>query len=324
MLFGKSSSAQAEKIGIGLPHGIKNLNPLQNDSLEAKAVYASLASRLTTLNSDGSTSLDVANSLRSVNGSRDWYVSIPENLSFPSGRTLSLEELKNSMLLFRDKYRESLPADELRRKLNNIKDILVEVRREKVGYRVLDKKFLRFQLHQSEQEFDRVLAQMPIIESSLWSEFGQFAGSGTLVPVFGPYIVEQNDETEVTQLKSNQHFFKAGIPRSSSVRFVPFEDDISALRALRVGSIDILLVSTPEILKKAEMDRSLRVLSSPLCPEENSCRLSSDHWGKNPLAGNKIISDKIIVRSSLELNEQFRGRLDVSGLYWSNTASLSQ
>ncbi len=327
LLLGVLSSvgtATAEKIGIGLPAGVSSLDPFEGHSLASKAVYATLASRLTALRADGSTQLDIASSLRNQNASREWFVSIPDGLTYPSGRSLSVEELVKSLELFTQRYGKSFAKDELRSRLDRISSISVHLEVEVVPYRTVERKQLKITLTEADPKFDQVLAQIPIIDTNLWNEFGQFAGNGTLVPVVGPFVVKESGENKITRLEKNQRYFKPGLPKSQSVRFIAFEDDVAALRALRVGSVDLLVVTTPEILKKAMEDRSLRILTSPLCLESSPCSLPSEHWGKNPLAGNRIISDKIVVRSSLELDEQFRGRLDVSGLYWNSTASIGR
>jgi hypothetical protein len=145
----------------------------------------------------------------------------------------------------------------------------------------------------------------------------QELGLGTLLPLLGPYTIRENRPDKGVLLEAVEEYFQPQIPQAKHIEFKIYSEAKAALSALRVGAVDIILGSTPELLEQAGSDPTLRILDSPL-DDTNEWHSKVRFWGgEEALTSNRFLTEKIIVRKTLKLDERFTSSFDLSGVFWS-------
>ena len=327
-LFATSTAFAREELAVAVPHPISEVSPLEPDSPLSWLVLANVGSRLTAISSDGKIKLDLAEELSVLDEGKTWTFSIPPASVFPNGRPLSAEALKSSFEFYRkeaaalsqqksERERSSLRSLMING-INNIAAIEIEKVVSKYFSLAVKAKKISIKLNKADYEFDKVLALMPIVESDLAELAADDFGKGTHLHMLGPYQVLENKPDSGILLRGNPNFLKRGFPRSRSLEIRHFENAKAALKALRVGAVDIIALSTPELLKAVEEDPTLSAIPSPflnIARVAGEMKMRTYYWSNPGDNNHRLMRDKIIVRKSLEIDQAALARFDLSGTF---------
>jgi ABC-type transport system substrate-binding protein len=332
----------ADKIGVGVPYTVSRIDPLVLNEPVNRLLLANTAMGLTALDDNGLASLEAAQELTSKKHGTEWLVALRPDARFPSLRLVTAEDVRRSVEYFRSQLElaqstrarlagqlplpgapppSSIQASPsglalLADKLDQIE--AVEVKKPKSNERTQrGVTELSFTLKHASSDFPRILSLVPIIDTEVASIFGAEFGAGTNCSFLGPYQVRESRDQRIV-LERVPDFYRAGKPVVSVLELVRFADAESALRALRVGAIDIIALPTAAQLADLEEDPTLIALRSPyvnLAQLTGPWVLNSKYWSQENDEADLLKTDTIIVRKTLHLDQAALSRFDLSGTF---------
>lgn len=309
-----SRLANFSPLGIGVPYPLARLNLLDSSEPFNSMVLANTAYGLMRSDKDGGVTLQLAAGFNSSDDNRIFVFTLKQNLFFPNATALNERAVKSSFEYFLARKNQKQVGAELLRALNNIKAIeLIQSRTATNNTNQLQG--IRFLLENGDENFLSQVATLPIIDAKHANLIGSEFGTGTLTTATGPYLIRENRPDKGVVLEANPEFHRAGYPRSRLLSFESFDDSQKALSALRVGSIDIIAFTTPELIAAIKDDPTLALIDSPLA---NHSSPSVSNWKSDKSkseADSQLIVSKAIVRKSLELDSRFFENFDVSGVF---------
>lgn len=303
----------ADKLGVAIPYTIERIDPLTVDEPINYLIVRNLSVGLTRLGSGNSVDLDAAEAVNSADGGRQWVTVLKNDLRLTTGRLVTPADVGASFR-FLQSLAESREQAGASPSLSSLRVIsAIDLRQLKSGGQEIV-----FSLNEPAKDFLLGLAFLPLINSSAASAFDSEFGEGTNVSFIGPYILREHRPDRGFLLEKNPWFFRPGYPRADILEFEHYADAESALRALRVGAIDIIAVPTPEQIERAEEDSTLAVLPSPLANLASifgPWRLVKKCWSHDGQTTDLLTTEKIIVRKSLHLDQSALIRFDLSGSF---------
>ena len=326
LLCGALHPAQAaDKLGVAIPYSIEKLDPLLVNEPVNRVILANTAYGLTALDKNASAVLTIAEQIEASADMRQWTIVLRHDARFASLRLATPEAVRSSF----DYLKRSavpFPAEPQARSmlspaaaafaftpsapqnaLANLDSIESAVNHS-----------LIFRLHSADPGFLKSLALFPIVDAEVARAFEGRFGYGTNSSFVGPYVVRQNQPKLGVLLERSPSFFRAGRPIVSVIDFHYFEQAEDALRSLRVGSVDIILLPTPAQLADLAGDPTVIAVDSPLI---NLSRISGpwqlrkDYWSRDGDKTDSLVTTKIIVRKTANLDDDALSRFDLSGSF---------
>lgn len=307
-----AESVQAsDKLGVAVPYPLRRVDPLVLDEPVNRIVLQNLSSGLTAVGAGNKPELTLLLSLTEEKGGELWTATIRDNARFPSQKILTAEDVVSSY-----KFLFKLAA---RRPHETIDDALNSLFAAKIEVSPKDPESgLEIRLGSPEPKLALLLSLAPVLEVSIAEAFGEDLGLGTNLSILGPYQIRENKPDQGILLERVPDFYLPGKPRAAFVEFRSFESDEEALRALRVGAVDIIALPTEAQIENIKDDPTLISLESPLVNLSaltGSWNLLRDYWSTETTEEHRLKSDRIIVRKSLSLDEALLSRFELSGTF---------
>lgn len=311
------------QIGIAVPYALAELEPLAVNEPVARLVFASIAQGLLK-RSGADLLLDTAASYQNDDEQKRWEVVLPREVFFSDGAAFRAESVVTLYQFYQQRAKRllavaALPTGvprSLLMQLENIEKISSQTRL--VGeVRPIEEEVVIFDLKASDASFRDVLT-LPLLDMRVVGLFDQQALQGTNVAALGPFNLAASNPGQGYTLRSVEHYFRSGFPQLKTVELRQLVDAEQALSALRVGSIDIILTPTAKMLEHVEKDPTLISLPSPLkniSYQRLAWQLRQPFWSEEKKADDVLLTDKIVVRKSLLLDDAALQRLDLSSVY---------
>ncbi|MCC6221659.1 MAG: hypothetical protein IT291_10510 [Deltaproteobacteria bacterium] len=306
------------RLRVAIPYLVSKLDILNYDDPVNRLIIANLGAKLTRIDANGSIQLDIASSFAEQDENKTWEFAIRPNLRFADNRELTATDIKKTFEFLIERATAQQKSNSIARKLQNIKSIRVSHVRES-HYKQYSLDNIKFHLQNGDKDFLTFLSQIPIIDTRISKNFGELFGSGTLFTSLGPYQLRENRAGEIVVLERSDYYFRPGFPRAALVEFVVFEDDSSALSALRVGAVDIIPLATEKQLDEISTDPTLVAIDSPLENIRSAITtnwlLERKNWSKDEGKPGTFAITKSIVRKNLKLDDRALGAFDLSGTF---------
>lgn len=325
----------AGKLGVAIPVPVASIEPLGNSNPINELIVRNLASGLLRRSADG-WSFEAAAAYASSQGGLVHDFRLRSDLSFPSGKLVTVEVVRDSFEFFRARAAAELdkrssararlgerlptgltgsqPDPAIFEALANIDEIQLI---ERPTYYFSGERYhaLRFVLKEPDSGFAQSVAMLPIVDAEIARTFAEKFGSGTLFSALGPYQIRSNRPDEGVLLERGAEYFRPGYPRSVLIEFRSFPDAVAAISALRVGAVDIIAFPTPKILEGAAADPTLEVVASPLVRSDRRWQLPQPFWSKPGDEQDQLVLDKLIIRKTLKTDDRFIESFDLSGVF---------
>ena len=314
-----SESEASDSIGVAIPYSISNLDPLLSKDPVVRMVLNNIGQGLSSPSTKTLGSLSLASSVDIRSDQKTWDFRLRPGLKFTNGETILPESVRKSVKTLQDRLSSESTNKQtnLRRLLKNVKDVEV-LRPKRKFYREQDEAIIRFSLREPDPKFLESIGLIPIFSSEMAQVFAESLFKNTHPTLIGPYYISKNKTREGLELRASDHFYKIGIPRSKRLEFRVFPDAESALRALRIGGVDIIAIPTPSQLESIQSDDTLIAEESPLLKLEasvGSWALLKPYWSKEGDSEDELITTQIIRRKSLEIGVEATERFDLSTTY---------
>ncbi len=309
----RKATLQRTKIGVAVPFAIWEIEPLEVSNPVTQIVLANITRSLVKKDVGGDWINDIAEKVVSKKNGKVWEIRISSETSFPDGTPLQATSIRDSFLYLKEraKLKSNLPEISLQQGLINIKNIAVS--REELEFaNTVRAEFLKFTLHEADEDFQRILA-LPVFNAEVLKQFSDDVFVGTNISSIGAYQVIENKPGEGVLLEGVDNYHQPGFPLSKSLDIRSYPEATAALSALRVGSVDIIFLPTAELIKNARKDPTLSVIATPF--GKGPWTLSSTSWSGSEEEGDEFVPEFIISRKSLKLDHKALAHFDLSGAY---------
>ena len=176
----------------------------------------------------------------------------------------------------------------------------------------------QLELTAAQSHFAKWVLTLPLINAQQAQAFGSSLGQGTNVVFAGPYQMVENRPLQVIVLRANDHYYRPTFPRTPLVEFRYFAQASDALSALRTGAIDLIPLPTDEIILESQSDTVITQQESPLINMQQSPKISTwklfrTHWSNPENDQDKLRTDLVLIRKTLQSDDNFRLFFDLTG-----------
>jgi ABC-type transport system substrate-binding protein len=243
-LGANTAFAQSGKkvLRYGLSTYPPNVQPFQYSGQAAAAVKLQIHRGLLSYSEDGQVVPEIAESY-SMQGDRTYVLRLRQGVKFSNGSPITAADVKFSL--------EQIAA------ANSTAYLLNEMRAiESID--VSDPGVVKITLKQPTPAFPDQLArpEAPIVSS-------KFKDPVTDQPLgAGPFTLESVDRGVSLTFKKNPHFYRNGLPKVDSMRFVVYSDDNLRVTAVQSGDVDIIEYIPWQDLQRLKSNPKVRIEST--------------------------------------------------------------
>jgi len=219
MFAGISRAADSGTITYALSAYPPNLRPFENTGQASLTVKALLFRGLLTFDEKGAIQPELAESWEMVDP-KTYRFKLRPDAKFQNGEPVTADDVKASF----DAIRGEKSTAYARASFQDVESI-----------DVIDPKTIRIVLKQPTPSFTNVLAgqNAPIVFAKQMDNPDAMIGAG-------PYRLESAEKGVSLVLKARTDFYKPGLPKTQTVRFVAYADDSLRVAALNAGDVDII------------------------------------------------------------------------------------
>lgn len=196
-----------------------NLRPLEYSGQAQQTVRALLFRGLLSFDDKGGVQPELAESWE-LTDPRTYVFKLRENATFANGEPVTAEDVKVSFDAIRDE--KSTAYNKAAFQVVDTID-------------VIDPKTVRIVLKAPQQSFAAVLAG----QNSMVFFSKQMDDPDAMVGA-GPYRLENSEKGVSMTFKARTDFYKPGLPKTETIRFVAYADDSLRVAALNAGDVDII------------------------------------------------------------------------------------
>ncbi|WP_439495361.1 ABC transporter substrate-binding protein [Bosea sp. (in: a-proteobacteria)] len=218
LFTGGAHAAQAGTVTYGLSAYPPNLRPFEWSGAAAATVKALMFRGLLTFDEKGEVIPELAESW-SQPDAKTYLFKLRPNATFQNGEPVTADDVKASFEAIRlEKWAY------VRQAFRDVETI-----------EVVDPKTVRIALNQPTPSFLFVLAgqNAPIVWSKQMNRLDAMVGAG-------PYRLESSEKGVSLTFKARTDFYKPGLPKLETVRFIAYPDDALRVAALNAGDVDII------------------------------------------------------------------------------------
>lgn len=301
--FLATNSFAGEILGISTPYLPSSINIANSRDLISNII---LANSSTYLNySDQNTSNLFRPTKITRNETRTatiWEIEYKENQNLNRVETFDSSIVKNTIKFLAEDYLLAHSATKsFRDSIANIKNLTF--RKTEVGF------VSRFELTTSDPNFLEVLSKTPLINVDNATILGSERNKSTNLPIYGKYLVEEVVPNSHYALTLN-HSYGLGAESNmvSKVRIKKYPDSESRMRAIRSGSIAIIVAPTLREIADAKSDPTLEIITSPFA--NKNYNMASETLDKSETYD----LSHLIVRRSLNPDKNFINFFEFHGL----------
>lgn len=172
---------------------------------------------------------------------------------------------------------------------------------------------LKMEVAKNNQLFLDHLSVVPLLDAELAEIFGNEIGKNTTMPTFGYFQIKDRNENQIDLIRNSYFDYSSDGEKVLKVSFKKFDSSDQRLKAIRSGSISIIVAPSLRELENTKNDPTLLVLDCPFknlgySIEENQKFDQTDQQNQGlPTENKNVIFDlqSIIVRKSLLLDQFF-------------------
>ncbi len=336
------SLTATNKLSVAVPYTVSPVDPLAQTDPINSLILANISRPLVRQNSLGELSAASAWSFSISADHTEWLFAIRDDIMLSPIRPLLPEDVAKSLQLLIQDARNRLssrarlnsdgaspvrtttilaPKADLTtlQTLDNIRTVDLVVQPDPLNLHRASAK-VRVLLKSPTPEFADVLSRLPIIDPALYETFGADRGLNTLFAAVGPYWIRENTPDGGVLMERNPAFYELPPNGAAIISIRAFVDSASALSALRTGGVEIIFLPTREIVDTAKNDATLEIISLPsgpagILPSPKDRHPSREFWSVPGSEQDRLLSDTIIVRKGLKLDQKTMENLDFSGSY---------
>ncbi len=307
----------ADKLGVAIPYTPGAIDPLKLNEPVNRIILSNVSYGLSRLAEDGQCELEAAQSMSAEQGNAKWSIELEPEVRFPSQKLVLAGDLQASLEFLKKLSKNHKQGSFLINKLGNISSISIYDK--KNSYRSGEhQRLLIFDLIKPDPSFPLFLSVFPLVDTIVAKSFGPDFSIGTNVAFVGPFQVRENRSDRGVLLEKVQEFYRLGLPKAFLIDFHYFSEAGEALKALRVGAVDIIAMPTPSQLEDIKDDPTLASLPSPLlnlAKITGPWDLAKTHWSNVNSELDVLVTDRVIVRKALRVDKAFLARFDLSGTF---------
>ncbi len=320
-IFSNGRAHGVDAVVVAVPYLPVRLDLRQHNEPVTRVILANTAPGLAVLSAAGAVEAHLAQQIARTSDELHWAVQLRPNLRFPGERLAALRDLRASLVLMCNgdcAGKKALPGDDWLVELQNIEEISVldaapGSAAAQSGAQVV------YSLRVPSKKFPLLLTLFPVCDADVSLGFGAASfGMGTKIACAAPYVIAENAGKERIVLERTSQYFRPGRPVSPRVELRRYQFPQNALRALRLGEVQIILLPAAELAREAAQDESLAVVASPLVNLRRvtgSWKLLKEYWTDAVKDEERLLTDVIVVRRALVLDDDARTSFDLSGVY---------
>jgi ABC-type transport system substrate-binding protein len=191
-----------------------------------------------------------------------WDIDYSEKQNLNRTEKFSFEKIKNSIdYILNDSTINSNLSAKL---LNSLKNI------EKISFSETTDGFsCRFILNAPDPDFLTALSQIPVLNQENAKDLGAEISKGTNLPIYGKFLIsEAVPDSHYLLTKNPSYGLGSDTATIDKVSIKKFPDSESRMRAIRSGSIAIIVAPTINEVRDAETDPTLEIIDSPISKKQ--------------------------------------------------------
>jgi hypothetical protein len=302
LIFLVKNSFAGEILGISTPYLPNTISLIDSDDLVSNIILTNTSTYLNYTSKNYSNLFKPRKIIRNEVGLKTiWDIEYNENQSLNLLEKLNFNKIKSSINYFqKNEFTKTFLTQELSNTLTNIENITF--------FQTTDGFTSRFTLKSKDANFLTSLSQIPILNTENAEVLSNEITKGTNLPIYGKFLIAESIPDSHFLLIKNYNYGLGSDPNSvEKINIKKYPDSESRMRAIRSGSIAIIVAPTIKEIKDAETDPTLEIIESPFSKKPLKIIKNSENNESYDLT-------HLIVRKSLKPDDNFTNFFELHGL----------
>ena len=292
-------------LGISSPYLPDTIYVLDSNDLVSNIVLSNSATFLINSRKESDNPIKQLKITRDkLNSGETWEIEYPNETPLNQTTQFSPKEVKDSVEFFKYSELSKISSIETQTSLANL---------DKITFSNTENGFTaKFKTKKADPEFINLLSKLPLVNKDPAEILGLDLGKGTNLPLYGMFqLIEAIPDSHYTLIKNSSFGFNTNSQGIGGFKIKKFTNSEDRMKAIRSGTIGIIVSPTLGEIADANSDPTLEVIPSPFAKRQFKMIQDPASESKE----NEVFDlTKLIVRRSLHPDQKFRDNFELHGL----------